>query len=157
MLWKPTDQFLRWSECSAVCRDGRIEIVAKGKLWDGPVKELYRKAVSTRRYLKMWAALEALRVWELTTKDYDELRALLDKNAPEAAAKFLEETWAVVRLEQDHALFSLRIKDRIHEINVYDAPGLRDQTYWQVLKTMTRFFGRAPESRPLAELRSFRK
>ena len=157
ILWKPTNQMLRSCEYSAVCRSGRIEVVTMAKIWDGSVKQLSRGTVSARRYLELWRAMEEVRVWELTSKDYDELQELLKKNLTEAAARFLEETWAVVSTCQDHLRFSLRIKDRIHKISVYDAPGLRDATYWRVFLRMSRFFGKAPRSLRLADQQSYWK
>ena len=44
--WEPTKDYLTWFEYSAVCRNGQVEIVAKGQLWKAPglIKELSRNA-----------------------------------------------------------------------------------------------------------------
>ena len=154
-VWEPTKDDLTWFEYSAVCRNGQVEIVAKGKLWKdrGVIKELSRRIADTNDYLKLWDALDNLRIWSLESKD--PMKAMdepLKKGLNEEAEKALLDMYPNFALEQDTIDFFLRVRDRIHEFQAYDVPGLKDETYSNILKEMVHFFGYAPLRQPLAKI-----
>ncbi len=154
-IWEPTKDYLTWFEYSAVCRNGQVEIVAKGKLWKDPglIKELSRRIADISDYLKLWDALDNLRTWSLESKD--PIKAMdepLRKGLNEKAEKALLDMYPNFMLEQDTYGFFLRVRDRIHEFQAYDVPGLKDQTYSSILKEMVHFFGYAPPRLPLAQI-----